>query len=76
MGPPLDTRLVDLVFGWPSESKVDRNTAAFYRVTIEDKHNASGFFFYFRSSNKGKFRVIVLDKEGNGTFINLPDPDF
>lgn len=63
--PPLDSRLVDLPFGWPTDSRVDRSTAAYYRITVDDKHISNGFFISCKSSNRGKFKFYLFDRDGN-----------
>jgi hypothetical protein len=63
-GPPNDNRVIDLPFHWPSVSKVERQNAAFYRISVEEKHCQTGFFLACKSSNKSKFKLILFDKEG------------
>jgi len=63
-GPPLDSRVSDLAWGWPAEAKVDRQTTAYYRLTVDAKHAETGFVVHCRSSNKGKFKLILFEKEG------------
>lgn len=63
-GPPLDSRVSDLAWGWPAEAKVDRQTAAYYRLTIDTQHAETGFVVHCRSNSKGKFKLIIFGKEG------------
>lgn len=63
-GPPLDPRVIDLTWGWGNEGKVDRQAAAFYRLTVDHAHAEKGFVINVRSLNKGKFKLIMFDKDG------------
>lgn len=64
-GPPLDPRVIDLPWGWGAENKVDRQAAAYYRLTVDVANSEKGFVINCRSSNKGKFKLIIFDKDGN-----------
>lgn len=63
-GPPLDPRVSDLPWGWAAEAKVDRQTAAYYRLTADPQHTEIGFIIHGRSVSKGKFKMIMFDKDG------------
>lgn len=63
-GPPLDQRVSDLPWGWAAEAKVDRQTAAYYRLTADPQHTEIGFIIHGRSVSKGKFKMIMFDKDG------------
>lgn len=63
-GPPLDPRVSDLPWGWAAEAKVDRQTAAYYRLTADPQHTEIGFIVHGRSASKGKFKMIIFDKDG------------
>jgi curved DNA-binding protein CbpA len=63
-GPPLDVRVNDLPWGWSAQSKVDRQNAAFYRLTVDPQHAETGFIIHCRSVSKGKFKIILFDKNG------------
>jgi hypothetical protein len=64
-GPPLDPRVNDLTWGWGADGKVDRQSGVFFRLTVDNQHADSGFIVNCRSSNRGKFKLLVFDKEGN-----------
>jgi hypothetical protein len=64
-GPPLDPRVIDLPWGWGAENKVERQTAAYYRLTVDVTNSEKGFVINCRSANKGKFKLIMFDKEGH-----------
>lgn len=61
----MDPRVQDLTWGWGAESKVDRQTGTYYRLTVDQQHAESGFLINCRSNNKGKFKLIMFDKEGS-----------
>jgi curved DNA-binding protein CbpA len=63
-GPPLDPRVSDLPWGWAAEAKVDRQTAVYYRLTADPQHTDLGFIVHGRSASKGKFKMIIFDKDG------------
>lgn len=63
-GPPLDQRVSDLPWGWAAEAKVDRQTAAYYRLTADPQHTEIGFIIHGRSVSKGKFKMVLFDKDG------------
>lgn len=63
-GPPMDKRVLDLVWGWSIDSKVDSQGAAFFRITV-DKRQANNGFIVFCRSLKGKFKLIMFDSEGS-----------
>jgi hypothetical protein len=60
-----DDRLMDLVWGWEFEGKVDRQTAAFFRMTVDERQAKNGVVVSCRSSNKGKFKLLVFDRHGS-----------
>lgn len=60
-----DDRLMDLVWGWEFEGRVDRQTAAFFRMTVDERQAKNGVVVSCRSSNKGKFKLLVFDHQGN-----------
>jgi hypothetical protein len=64
----MDPRLVDLPFGWSYEAKVDRQLCSLFRLTVDQRIVDNGFFLRCRGLNRGRFRVIVLDKEGSVLF--------
>jgi hypothetical protein len=64
-GPPLDPRVSDLTWGWALEGKVDRQSGAFYRLTVDIQRAESGFLINCRSHSRGKFKLILFDKEGS-----------
>jgi hypothetical protein len=55
----------DLAWGWASEGKVDRQAGAFYRLTVDPQRAENGFLVNCRSHNRGKFKLILFDKEGS-----------
>lgn len=63
-GPPIDPRVSDLPWGWAAEGKVDRSIGAYYRLTVDPQHAEAGFIIHVRSVTKGKFKLILFDKEG------------
>lgn len=67
-GPPSDPRLQDLPFGWSNEVKVDRQVAAYFRITIDSKQVSNGFFINCKSHHKGKFKFFLLNKDGEILF--------
>lgn len=63
-GPPLDPRVSDLPWGWAAEAKADRQTGAFFRLTVDPQHADAGFLIHCRSVSKGRFRVLLFDRDG------------
>jgi len=63
-GPPINPRLVDLPFGWPSEGKVDRIQANYYRITLDEQIIRNGFIIYSKNINKGKLHLVLINKLG------------
>lgn len=63
-GPPLDPRVSDLPWGWAAEAKADRQVGAYYRVTVDPQHAETGFIIHCRSISKGKFKMILFDRDG------------
>lgn len=63
-GPCIDERVDDLVLGWSTDGKVDRQAAKFYRITIDQQHVDNGFIIFCRSIS-GKFKLVLFDAEGS-----------
>ncbi len=57
--------MIDLPWGWGAENKVDRQAAIYFRLTVDVANSEKGFVVDCRSSNKGKFKLIMFDKDGN-----------
>jgi curved DNA-binding protein CbpA len=51
-GAPADPRVTDLVWGWGVDAKVDRQNAAYYRLTVEERHVNNGFVVICKSPSK------------------------
>ena len=68
LAPPMDPRVIDLPFGWSYDAKVDRQLCSHFRLTIDQRIVDNGFFLRCRGTNRGRFRLIVLDKEGSVLF--------
>ena len=64
-GPPLDPRVNDLVFGWSTDSKVDKQQGQFFRLTVDEKTCSNGFVLTCRGKNGCKFRMFLFDVNGN-----------
>ena len=64
-GPPLDPRVNDLVLGWSTDSKVDKQQGQFFRLTVDEKSCNNGFILTCRGKNGCKFRMFLFDVEGN-----------
>lgn len=64
-GPPLDPRVSDLAWGWPTEGKVDRQAATYYRLSVDSRQVENGFVILCRSPSKGKFKLILFDTAGS-----------
>jgi hypothetical protein len=60
-----DERVVDLVWGWEFEGRVERQAASFFRITVDERQAANGLVVNCRSSNKGKFKLLTFDREGS-----------
>lgn len=43
---------------------MDRQQATYYRLTLDDRIIENGFFIRCRGLNKGRFRLLILDKQG------------
>jgi uncharacterized small protein (DUF1192 family) len=63
-GPPNDTRVSDIVWGWPIDGSAERQKAVFYRLAIGEAQAETGFTLHCKSKNKSKLRVFVYDKNG------------
>ena len=68
LGPPLDTRLIDLSFGWSNNIKVDKQIASYYRITLDSNHINNGFFITLNSNNKGKFKLLIFNNKNDILF--------
>ena len=53
------------MWGWSAEAKVDKQTVAFYRLTVSDVIAESGFLIHCRSNTKGKFKIAIFGSDGN-----------
>lgn len=60
-----DERLCDLVWGWEFEGKVERQSACFFRMTVDDRQAANGILISCRSYSKGKFKLLLFDSNGD-----------
>ena len=67
-GPPLDPRVNDLVFGWSTDSKVDKQQGQFFRINVDEKNCKNGFVLTCRGKNGCKFRMFLFDVDGNLLF--------
>ena len=63
-GPPVDARVQDLVFGWSTDSKTDRQAAQFFRLVVDAKHAQNGFVVTCRGYRGSKFKLFFFDSEG------------
>lgn len=63
-GPPRDSRVQDLIWGWSYDGSVDRQGARFFRITVDARQAMNGFIVFCRSLN-GKFKLIVFDSVGS-----------
>ena len=64
-GPSLDARVNDLVWGWASDAKVDKQTICYYRLQVNENHADNGFIVHCNSSKKGRFKLAMFDSVGN-----------
>lgn len=64
-GGAADERVVDLVWGWEFEGRVERQAASFFRITADERQAANGLVVNCRSANKGKFKLLTFDREGS-----------
>ena len=67
-GPCIDTRVVDLVWGWKVQMAVDRQNISFYRLTILANHIEKGFMLHGVSASRGNFKMLLFDEKGERLF--------
>ena len=53
------------MFGWSTDSKVERQQGQFFRLSVEEKHATAGFVLTCRGLRGSKFRIFMFDVEGN-----------
>eukprot|EP01038_Epipyxis_sp_PR26KG_P005791 gene5791-7989_t len=63
-GPSLDPRVSDIHWGISVDSKVERQSALYYRLNVENRHIENGFLIMCRSANKGRFKILIFDTDG------------
>ena len=62
--PEIPCDLPDIVWGKFYQEKVDRLTALFYRLTVDQAQADKGFLLLCESFNKDKFKLLVFDSTG------------
>lgn len=67
-GPPMDPRVIDMVWGTGIEGKADRQTACYYRLNVSDNDIENGLMIHCRSASKDKFKLVIFDS--SGTFLS------
>lgn len=68
-GPCIDSRVQDLVWGWPVNTQVDKTTISYFRVNIQAKHIENGFVVYGSSSAwASSFRMMLFNDKGEKVF--------
>ncbi|KAG2702144.1 hypothetical protein I3760_06G076700 [Carya illinoinensis] len=55
-----------LLLGQPISKKVEKQSAHFYSVTINEEEAQAGFVCRVQSSDKSKFKLLYFDQEENG----------
>ena len=63
-GPPMDPRIGDIRWGVGIESKVDRQAACYYRLSVTSDDVENGFIIHCKSTNKDKFKLVMFDSGG------------
>lgn len=64
INPDIPCDLPDLQFSKFYHEKVDRTSALYYRLIVEDVHTDDGFVIYCESQNKDNFKVVIFDQNG------------
>lgn len=64
-GPPLDSRVQDLVLGWTVEGRVDRQQGVYYRIVVDEKLSNNGLIISCKSTKNDKFKILLFDSDGN-----------
>jgi curved DNA-binding protein CbpA len=67
-GPPMDPRIGDIRWGLGIESKVDRQAACYYRLSVTADDVENGFILHCKSANKDKFKIVMFDSCGGFLF--------
>lgn len=62
--PPMDPRIGDIRWGVGIESKVDRQAACYYRLSVTSDDVENGFIVHCKSANKDKFKLVMFDSNG------------
>ena len=64
VNPDIACDLPDLQFTKFYHEKVDRASALYYRLTVEDIDADDGFILSCESLNKDNFKVVIFDQNG------------
>lgn len=63
-GPPSDPRVSELVFGWSTDSKTNRQATQYFRLVVDGKQAKNGFILTCRGYRGSKFKLFFFDSEG------------
>lgn len=69
--PPLDPRVVDMIWGTPIDGRVDRQGACYYRISISNEKLEDGFLIHCKSLNRDRFKLVMFDS--GGKLLHLED---
>jgi curved DNA-binding protein CbpA len=67
----VDTRVSDVIWGWPIEGRVDRLGGQFYRLCLNLEEIENGFLITARSPAKDRFKIAIFDK--SATMVMLEE---